>query len=43
MAGCPSPRIEAIVFDPDHDGKWHRALAKLGIDLSALSSDAGHA
>jgi putative transcriptional regulator len=34
---------EAIVFDPDHDGKWRRALAKLGIDLSALSSTAGRA
>jgi len=32
-----------IVFDPDHDGKWRRALAKLGIDLSMLSTDAGHA
>ena len=34
---------EEIVFDADHDGKWRRALAKLGIDLSTLSSDAGHA
>jgi putative transcriptional regulator len=34
---------EDIVFDPGHDGKWQRALAKLGIDLSTLSSDAGHA
>jgi putative transcriptional regulator len=32
-----------IVFDPDYDGKWRRALAKLGIDLSMLSTDAGHA
>ena len=32
-----------IVFDPDQDGKWRRALAKLGIDLSMLSTDAGHA
>jgi putative transcriptional regulator len=32
-----------IIFDPDHDGKWRRALAKLGIDLSMLSTDAGHA
>src|SRR3974390_2961422 len=32
-----------IVFAPDHDGKWNRALAKLGIDLSMLSTDAGHA
>jgi putative transcriptional regulator len=34
---------DALVFDPDHDGKWRRALSKLGIDLSMLSSDAGHA
>jgi putative transcriptional regulator len=34
---------EGIVFDPDHDGKWQRALAKLGADLSTLSSDIGHA
>lgn len=34
---------DAILFDPDHDGKWRRALAKLKIDLTALSSDAGHA
>ena len=32
-----------IVFASDHDGKWRRALAKLGIDLSMLSTDAGHA
>ncbi len=32
-----------LVFDPDFDGKWQRALKKLGIDLSMLSSDAGHA
>jgi putative transcriptional regulator len=34
---------ETIVFDPDHDGKWQRALGKLGIDLSMLSSEAGRA
>jgi putative transcriptional regulator len=34
---------EAIVFDTDHDAKWARALGKLGVDLSSLSSDAGHA
>src|SRR5262249_13997780 len=32
-----------IIFASDQDGKWRRALAKLGIDLSMLSSDAGHA
>jgi putative transcriptional regulator len=36
---------DELVFGED-DGKWQRALAKLGIDLSMLamlSSDAGHA
>jgi putative transcriptional regulator len=32
-----------IVFSADYDAKWRRALTKLGIDLSMLSSDAGHA
>jgi putative transcriptional regulator len=32
-----------FVFDPDLEGKWNRALDRLGIDLSMLSSDAGHA
>lgn len=32
-----------IIFDIDHDRKWNRALAKLGVDLTMLSSDAGHA
>ena len=34
---------ESIVFNPDHDSKWQRALAKLGVHPSTLSSDAGHA
>ncbi|MFL5265462.1 MAG: YqgE/AlgH family protein [Stellaceae bacterium] len=34
---------DEIIFDPNHDHKWQRALGKLGIDLSMLSSDAGHA
>ena len=32
-----------LVFDDDDDGKWQRALAKLGVDLTMLSTDAGHA
>jgi len=32
-----------LVFDDDFDAKWQRALAKLGVDLSMLSTDAGHA
>src|SRR5215467_26011 len=32
-----------LVFDDDIDGKWQRALGKLGVDLTMLSTDAGHA
>lgn len=32
-----------LVFDGALDDKWDRALAKLGISASLLSSDAGHA
>jgi len=34
---------EQLVFDEDLDGKWERAIGKLGIDPSLLSGDAGHA
>ncbi len=34
---------EALVFDPNSKDKWQQALAKIGIDLTALSGDAGHA
>ena len=32
-----------LLFSPDLEDKWEQALAKLGIDASLLSSDAGHA
>lgn len=32
-----------LVFDPDLDGKYARALAKIGVDPSHLVSGAGHA
>lgn len=32
-----------LVFGADFEAKWQRALAKLGIDLTLLSTDAGHA
>lgn len=32
-----------LVFGDDLDEKWERALAKLGISASLLSTDAGHA
>ena len=34
---------ESLVFDTDLEGKWERAIAKLGVDFSMLSGDAGHA
>ena len=34
---------EDLVFDADLDGKWERAIAKLGFDPAMLSGDAGHA
>src|SRR5215213_3343450 len=37
------PADTDLVFDGDFDGKWRRALAKLGIDLTLLSTEAGHA
>ena len=32
-----------LVFEGELDRKWERALAKLGVSLSMLSTDAGHA
>ena len=32
-----------LVFDPDDDSKWTRALAKLGVSPEMLSGEAGHA
>ncbi len=32
-----------LVFGPDEDGKWQRAMAKIGIDPLMLSDEAGHA
>jgi putative transcriptional regulator len=34
---------EAIVFDQDHDHKWSRALAKLGVSADRLSAQPGRA
>ncbi|MGH7047853.1 MAG: YqgE/AlgH family protein [Stellaceae bacterium] len=34
---------EAIVFGTEPDAKWRRALGKLGVEPSTLSSAAGHA
>jgi putative transcriptional regulator len=32
-----------LVFGLDNDTKWERAIAKIGIDLTLLSGEAGHA
>lgn len=37
---CPAE--EGLVFDPDLDQKYERALKTLGIDIGLLSRDAGH-
>ena len=34
---------EELVFGEDIDSKWERAIAKLGVEVSLLSGDAGHA
>jgi putative transcriptional regulator len=34
---------EALVFDANLDGKWEKAMGKLGIDPRMLSDEAGHA
>lgn len=34
---------DAIVFDEEHDDKWERAIASLGLDPSQLSEAAGNA
>ena len=38
---CPAD--SELIFGDDTDGKYERALRKLGIDLGQLSSEAGHA
>ena len=38
-----SPADRALLFDDDVDGKYDRALAKIGIEPAMLSMDAGHA
>ena len=38
-----APPDSAILFDEAIDSKWERAIAKLGISISMLSGEAGHA
>ncbi|MFO1062029.1 MAG: YqgE/AlgH family protein [Dongiaceae bacterium] len=37
------PADAALVFDEDLEGKWDRAIGKLGISHAMLSGEAGHA
>jgi putative transcriptional regulator len=34
---------DELLFDMDLDHKWERAIAKIGVDFSMLSGEAGHA
>ena len=38
-----APADQELIFDPDLDSKWGRAIGRLGIDLAMLSGVAGHA
>ncbi|MBM3573463.1 MAG: YqgE/AlgH family protein [Alphaproteobacteria bacterium] len=38
-----APADDAIVFDEDLDGKWQRAIGKIGVDVSLLSGEVGRA
>jgi putative transcriptional regulator len=38
-----APADPEILFDDELDTKWERALGKVGVDVSFLSTDAGHA
>ena len=38
-----APADEGLVFADDLDGIWPGSLAKIGIDISTLSPEAGHA
>lgn len=37
------PCDERLLFDSDLDTKWEKAIAKLGVSVSMLSAEAGHA
>ncbi|NYZ14288.1 YqgE/AlgH family protein [Azospirillum sp. RWY-5-1] len=37
------PCDEGLLFDTELDGKWERSIAKLGVSVSMLSAEAGHA
>jgi len=37
------PCDDSLLFDGDLEGKWRRSIAKIGVSLSTLSAEAGHA
>lgn len=37
------PADEALIFEGSQQDKWKRSIAKLGVDVSLLSGEAGHA
>lgn len=37
------PADMGLLFHADDDAKWERAIAKIGVDISLLSGEAGHA
>lgn len=37
------PADEALIFEGSQQDKWQRSIAKLGVDISLLSGEAGHA
>ena len=37
------PADESLIFDDVQRDKWQRSIAKLGVDVSLLSGEAGHA
>ena len=43
MAGCIAPADPELIFDPEVDRKYNRALGKIGIDPWRLVNDSGHA
>ncbi len=43
MAGCNCPADPELIFDPEVDRKYSRALNKIGIDPVRLVNDSGHA
>jgi putative transcriptional regulator len=42
-AWLSGPADPAVIFDQDSDARWRAAAALLGVDMSLLSSQAGHA